>query len=331
MVALSRWWAWNNLGRNIVFASRAFQPVACFDQTLYPDDDEPSQYDLDIHAILELSNSGLIVALNHLGVLRAFRAGDLIGSPGVVALQPVWTSRFADDAERVIAAGDRLIGSRPRHQQLGGLLVSEPLTTVVGSSVHATVSLEEWEIVTALDACSIGGRDCVSVGADQRVALLGLERGTVGPPRWDRRVEFQPAMVAWDGQLVWAAGSESSAGVDDYDWEQLRGGRFVGLDPTDGRCVVHGDLEDVAWGNGGAGVVITGHLVCAVQRTGSLLLYSKRDGRRVGRTPSLGSHPLGIAHAACSDGQILFGFNRAGYTLRRVATTGLERLAREQP
>jgi len=70
--------------------------------------------------------------------------------------------------------------------------------------------------------------------------------------------------------------------------------------------------------------------VCAVQRTGSLLLYSKRDGRRVGRTPRLASHPLGIAHAAGSDGQVLFGFNRSGYTLHRVATTALERLAREQ-
>ena len=330
VVALSHGWAWNNLGRNVVFASRAFRPLACFDQTLYPHDDEPSQYDLDVHAILELNRSGLIVALNHLGVLRAFRAGALKGSAGVVPLQPVWTSRFADDAERVIAAGDRLISSRPRHRQLGGVLVSEPLTTEMRSTVDATVSLEDWEIVTALDACLIGGRECVAVGADQRVALVGLELGTVGPPRWDRPVDFQPAMVGWDGQLVWAAGSESAAGVDDYDWEQLRGGRFVGLDPSDGRCVIKGDLEDVAWGNGGAGVVLTGELVCAVQRTGSLLLYSKRDGRRVGRTPRLASHPLGIAHAAGSDGQVLFGFNRSGYTLHRVATTALERLAREQ-
>ena len=88
--------------------------------------------------------------------------------------------------------------------------------------------------------------------------------------------------------------------VDDYDWDQLQGGRFVGFDPVDGHTVVEGSLEDVAWGRGGTAVVLTKRLVCAVERTGSLALYSKDDGRRVGRTPSLASHPLGIAHAAAS-------------------------------
>jgi hypothetical protein len=327
VVALSQGWAWNNLGRNVVFASASFDPVGRFDQTVYPDDDEPSQYDLDIHAILELRSAGVSVALNHLGLLRAFRGTDVKGSPAVAALDPLWTSRFADDAERVIAAGDRLISSRPRHQQVGGILVSEPLTTRLGSDISAAVSLEDWDVVTALDSISLAG-ECIAVGADQRVALCRLDHGTVERPVWDRRVDFQPASFSWDGQLVWAAGSQSAAEVDDYDWEQLRGGRFVGLDPADGRTVVTGDLEDVAWGTGGTAVVLTGRLVCAVERTGSLGLYSKDDGRRVGRTPSLASHPLGIAHAAATDDQVLVGFNRAGYTLRRFAAASLERLAR---
>ena len=331
VVALSEWWAWNNLGRNVVLASRDFQPIASFDQTVYPDDDEPSQYDLDIHAILEMRSAGLIVALNHLGLLRAFRAADMNGSSGVTSLDPVWTAQFADDAERVVAAGDRLIGSRPRHQQVGGVLVSEPLTASSRSTIDAAVSLEDWEVVTALDAFSIAGRQCVAVGADRRVALVALEHETMGPLHWDRPVDFQPAMLAWDGELVWAAGSESADGVDDYDWEQLRGGRFVGLDPADGHRVVEGNLEDVAWGNGGTAVVLTSRLVCAVERTGSLALYDKHDGQRVGRTPRLASHPFGIAHAAAADDQVLVGFNRAGYTLRRYATSTLERLAFEQP
>jgi hypothetical protein len=328
VVALSQGWAWNNLGRNVVFASASFDKVACFDQTLYPDDDEPSQYDLDIHAILELRSAGVTVALNHLGLLRAFRATGVNGSATVAALEPLWTSRFADDAERVIAVGDQLIGSRPRHQQVGGVLVSEPLTTRPEPDISTAVSLEDWEVVRALDAFSLAAGECVAVGADQRVALCRLDHGTVGQPVWDRRVDFQPAAFSWDGQLLWAAGSQSAAEVDDYDWEQLRGGRFVGLDPADGRTVVAGDLEDVAWGNGGTAVVLTRRLVCAVERTGSLALYSKDDGRRVGRTPSLASHPLGIAHAAATEDHILVGFNRAGYTLRCFAAASLERLAR---
>lgn len=44
--------AWNNLGRNIVFADRELRPLAVFGSTRFGDQDELSQYDLDIHAVL---------------------------------------------------------------------------------------------------------------------------------------------------------------------------------------------------------------------------------------------------------------------------------------
>ena len=34
--------AWNNLGRNIVFADRAFRPLSIYDETAFPAQDEPS-------------------------------------------------------------------------------------------------------------------------------------------------------------------------------------------------------------------------------------------------------------------------------------------------
>ena len=120
--------AWNNLGRNVVFASRAFEPCAVFDQTQFPDDDEPSQYDLDVHAILDVPAAGVVVVLNHLGLLRAFRRSE-IHTPGEIRrIDPVWARTFADDMERVVVLGDRLVGSRPREQLAGGVLVSEPIT-----------------------------------------------------------------------------------------------------------------------------------------------------------------------------------------------------------
>src|SRR2546421_5604390 len=64
VVALDGLVAWNNLGRNVVFAGQDFVPRAVFDESMF-DDDEPSQFDLDVHAILEPTGSGVIVVLNH--------------------------------------------------------------------------------------------------------------------------------------------------------------------------------------------------------------------------------------------------------------------------
>jgi hypothetical protein len=320
--------AWNNLGRNVVFASQSFRPEASFDETVFPDDDEPSQYDLDVHAILELGSAGVVVVLNHLGLLRAFSSADLASKGAVKRLEPLWTSRFADDVERVVVTGDQLIGSRPRHEKNGGVIVSEPLTKEPGAEVSFEADLEDWSVVTALGTLSLDGERCVAVGDDRRVGLFPKDERALGPPRWEATVAFQPATVTWDGQLLWAAGSEPATGVDDYDWERLQGGGFVGLDPADGARVVEGHFEDVAWGNGGAACVVTSDLVCGIERRGGLSLHSKQDGRLLTRTPSAASRTLGIAHGATVGDQLLFGFNRAGYELCSVPSTALRRLAR---
>src|SRR5262245_40350437 len=80
--------AWNNLGRNIVFADGSFRPLAVYDETAFPDDDEPSQFDLDIHAIVHLEAGGLVGALNHLGTLRVFRAAELRAASGFPSVRP---------------------------------------------------------------------------------------------------------------------------------------------------------------------------------------------------------------------------------------------------
>jgi hypothetical protein len=329
VVSLQGRCAWNNLGRNVVFASRSFRPEASFDQTSFPDHDELSQYDLDVHAILELDGAPVVVFLNHLGFLRAFSAADLAWSGAVTRLEPLWTSRFADDVERAVAAGDRLIGSRPRHESAGGVVVSEPLTTNPGAEIGIERGLEDWGVVTALAALSTDGEPCVAVGDDRRVALFSSGERTLGPPRWETAVGIQPATLTWDGQLLWAAGSEPAVGVDDYDWEQLHGGGFVGLDPTDGGRVVEGRFDDIAWGNGGVAVVVTPDLVCGIERRGALALHSKQDGSLLARTQRAASQPLGIAHAAAVGDQLLFGFNRAGYELCTVPSSALLRLARQ--
>ncbi|HXW82544.1 MAG TPA: hypothetical protein VEJ84_23805, partial [Acidimicrobiales bacterium] len=101
---------WNNLGRNVVFADTEFRPFAVFGTTLYPGEDDPSQYDLDVHAILDLPELGSVVTLNHFGTVRGFRRDLLERSDGrLVEPAPQW--RFVADVERTVAVDGCLIGS----------------------------------------------------------------------------------------------------------------------------------------------------------------------------------------------------------------------------
>jgi hypothetical protein len=157
----------------------------------------------------------------------------------------------------------------------------------------------------------------VALGGEGRVTLVALDDGRFGRRRFDVDLPLRAAAFAWDGRLLWAVGSELTASpVDDYRWEDLRGGRYAGLDPSDGRTVVAGDLpEEVAWGNGGVAVVMALGRLCAVGRTGRLhLLVDPRSGRFASTHP-LAQSSLGIAHAAPMGDRVLFGFNRGGYRL----------------
>jgi hypothetical protein len=318
--------AWNNLGRNVVFATRAFKPIAVFDQTQFPDDDEPSQYDLDVHAILDVPAAAAVVVLNHLGLLRAFRRADVHTTGALRRIDPVWTATFAPDMERVVAVGKRLIGSRPREQQVGGVLVSEPVTDIADDArLDASVELEAWGIVTALGAVHDCGEDCVAVGGGGRVGLVPIDRGAVGRPRWELAVDFEPVAFGCDRQLLWVAGPDlGAAGIDDYDWEKLRGGGFAALNLADGSVVVRGRFApDLAWGNGGTAVVIAAGLLCGIGRTGEVHAHSTASGESSGRTAASASDSLGIGHAAVVGDRILYGFNRGGYRLHTVALSTL--------
>jgi hypothetical protein len=122
---------------------------------------------------------------------------------------------------------------------------------------------------------------------------------------------------------LWAAGPElGTSGIDDYDWEKLRGGGFAALDPSDGAAVVRGRFaHDPAWGSGGTAVVIAGGFVCALGRTGELDVYSTEDGTHRRRTTAFAAGSLGIAHAASAGDTVLFGFNRGGYRLHAEAAS----------
>ena len=322
--------AWNNLGRNVVFANRQWQPVAVFGTTSFPHDDELSQYDLDVHAILQLAGDGesLVVTLNHLGSVLGFAGAELglsgrsrsdpAASSPVSLVEPVVSTSFADDLERTVAVGARLVSSRPGSAPGGGLLISEPVHEGVGKScLDAEAALEGWGRVTAL--CTFGSRrdQLVAVGGEGRATLAELDDGRFGRSLVEVDLPFRAAAFAWDGRLLWAFGSElATSPVDDYRWEDLRGGGYSAIDPSNGGVAAAGPLpDDVAWGNGGVAMVMAGGRLFAVGRTGRLhRLADARTGRFVSSAP-LADSSLGIAHAAAVGDRILYGFNRGGYRL----------------
>ena len=321
--------AWNNLGRNVVFADRRWQPVAVFGTTSFPYDDELSQYDLDIHAILQLAEEGegLVATLNHLGSVHGFAAAEALSgvsrsgfSPAgrVRLIQPVISTSFADDLERTVVVGARLVSSRPASSVGGGLLISEPVHRGFGkAALDAEVALEGWGRVTALCTFGIGRDQLVAVGGEGRATLVGLDDWRFGRRRFDVDLPLRAAAFAWDGRLLWVVGSELTASpADDYRWEDLHGGRYAGLDPWNGRTVVAGDLPDeVAWGNGGVAMVMAAGRLCAVGRTGRLHWLADPGTGRFASTDPLSESSLGIAHAAAIGDRVLYGFNRGGYRL----------------
>jgi hypothetical protein len=325
VVALGGSWAWNNLGRNVVFSDRDFRPRAVFDESVFSED-EPSQYDLDIHAIVEVPTVGIVVMLNHLGMVRAF-SSDAIRQPGAVRrVHPIWTRTFAPDVERMIVLGDRIVASRPREQGLAGLLLSERLSTHDATDpLEMDVRLETIGMAAALAAVPDGTADSVAVGGEGRVSLVPMTADGIGQPRWTVDVDFEPKVVLWDGARVWTAGCDRAVHpIDDYDWEALGGGGFAALDPADGGVVARGRFsESLAWGNGGVPVVYVPGALCGIGRRGELYTFDARDGSPLATTAPIAGASIGIAHAAAQGEQMLYGFNRGGYRLRaiRVAHT----------
>jgi hypothetical protein len=308
--------AWNNLGRNIVFADRHLRPVSVFAATRFWGDDELSQYDLDVHAILAAPGRDLVVALNHLGLLYMFRRSHLTGPGGYHEVHPFLTTFVLPDMERAVLAGSRLVGSCPRSEGAIGLVVSEPLESARdGAPLGAVVVGDDLGEVTALGCVGVGDGPLVVVGGPGQAAVVALRGETVTSPRWRVDVPFRAAVVDWDGRFVWVAGPAQTSVVGDYDWELLHGGGFVALDPVDGEVVISGSLpHDVAWGTGGSPVVCARSALGAVGRSGSLHLL---DGGSVSwrSTPPLASGSLGIAHATRVERTVLYGFNRGGYRL----------------
>lgn len=334
VVSLRSGAAWNNLGRNVVFADETLRPVAVFGDTLFPDDDEPSQYDLDVHAIVELAETETVAVLNHYGTIRIFdspwSAGERLPSDGPY-LDEQRRLEFVDDVERVVGVGDRLVTSRPRARRLDGVLVTGPLSGV-HDHLTAEPAHESFGFVSALvPATTPEGTGFLALGGDGHVRLVEVERGQLGATHWETSVDLLVAVVVESGSSIWVAGSApGSVDVDDYRWDQLGGGGLVELDLRTGSVLTSARFgDDLAWGSGGVPMVVIDGLPCTVGRRGELHGLAPGALETTRLTDELASEPLGIAHAAVVGDQLVVGFNRGGYRLHLMPIPSLRRMLRD--
>ena len=330
LVSLGSRCAWNNLGRNVVFADTSLRPFAIFGDTMFPDDDDASQFDLDIHAIVEQADTGKVAVVNHLGSVRIFEPSRSTGPVDRPNLDAEVQLDFVDDVERMVVLGDRLITSRRRSQRMSGVLVTEPIASA-RQCLDASTAQESFGFVTALEAQSTPrGTGWVALGGEGRVRLIEADGGRLGATRWEAAVDFQPAVLVASGSSLWAAGSAlGDAGVDDYDWERLGGGGLAHLDLASGAVISSARFgDDLAWGSGGVALVVADGVPCGVGRYGEL--YALAPGTEVTArlTDGLAPYPLGIAHAAVVGDQLVIGFNRGGYRLHTIPLHTVSQLVR---
>jgi hypothetical protein len=190
------------------------------------------------------------------------------------------------------------------------------------------LELENWGEVTALGTVPQRFGQAVAVGGVGRISLVPFADGKSDRIRWDVEVGFRAAEIAWQGGVIWAAGSGLDAPIGDYEWEKVRGGGYVVLDATDGRVLASGSLPDgIAWGNGGVPFVILGGLACCIARTGELYVAAGDSKSAWRQSEPYATSSLGIAHAAGVSDRLLYGFNRGGYQLRAIDGPAIERLA----
>ncbi len=333
MVSLGPGCAWNNLGRNVVFADSSLDPLAIFGDTVFPEDDEASQFDLDIHAIVALTG-GRTAVLNHLGMVRLFEPPPASGPRAVgPGYEEAGRLDFVDDVERVVPLGGRLVTSRPRGQRLAGVLVTEPVTTS-RDRIDADTAHESFGFVSALAAeAAPDGTGWVALGGEGRVRLIETDQGHLGATRWEAPVHFLTGVLASCESSLWAAGSAlGGAGLDDYDWEQLGGGGLVQLDLDTGAAVASARFgADLAWGSGSVPMVVADGLPCGVGRRGEVHVLPPGEPVTHRLTGTLAPDRLGIAHAAVVGDQLIFGFNRGGYRLHRVPVDLISRVGRHLP
>jgi len=334
----------NNLGRNIVVMdalSDTLAPLAKFDQTIFPDDDEMSQFDLDMHALLPCRSNQAILAVNHYGRARLLdlpAADSNTKSGGTpLRLEEDHVFQMPGDIEQFhMLDGNLISGSAKGYQvpdpPVDGILAFGRKASCPKSAGEAAKPLlyktyfSDRGSTTALAKDKEASHLAVAFG--KRVVLTALVRNddneiVPGDIVFEAQLDFVIRFLEFgaDWTTLIAAGHAAGVGQGEQDWDELDGGGWATLMPN-GAIAGGGDFDErLAWGNGAETVVMYDDRksLLAVDKWGGLTAVDTKTGATV---KLIAPYPqkeqsFGLAHASISRHGLFVGFNRDGYRLHR--------------
>ena len=321
VTALDDFVAINNLGRNIEFSrwgNGKLEPFAVFQDTVFPEDDEPSQFDLDMHAITWTPGKEHVFAVNHYGLIRLFK---LLPN---MDLKPEHQLLWPGDVERFAFAGGRLASTSPQGYSVKdpaqpGVLLSVPWADCLkkGERIEFDVLWPSWGITTALAADDAA----LAFAAGTRLGIAEMSEFA----RLEMEMDL-PFIVKWiqfvnGGEKIVVAGfSRSGHDAGENDWHSLTGGGFGLVDLRRQALVALGEFDvDLAWGNGGVPLTLSedGRTIFGVDKRGKLYAWDIHKENQKARVVFAGAgKELGMAHLDRLGSRLYCGFNRDGYRMR---------------
>ncbi len=321
----------NNLGRNIQFCSKNLDQLALFAETIFPDQDEESQFDLDFHAFLELE--GKVLAINHYGLIRLFNHPGKDGH----FVQPIATKKWPGDVERFAVAEGCLFSTSPQGYSVQdpaqpGILISAKAMPHFSTKLQGKaelpyeIKLQDWGMTTAIAV--LERQRLVAIAAKNRIGIYSYELQNEQLSLGARPlVEFEPRFVACmlkfdkDGRLFAAGYDQPHTDANDQAWDALAGGGFCLIEQGSVRYQ-HSFEIDLAWGNGSDPVLLDLAIdtVYGIDKFAGLHSWNLVTGEHNLHCAAEEKQLLGMAHATIVDGTILCGFNRDNYRIHRYRT-----------
>ncbi len=317
----------NNLGRNIQFCSKNLDHIALFAETIFPYQDEESQFDLDFHTFIELE--GKILAVNHYGLIRLFEQPANLRD----FVQPIATNQWLGDVERFAVVEGCLLSTSPQGYSVPdraqpGVLISAKAIHYLSKlnaepNLPYEIALPDWGTTTALAV--LERQRLLAIAAKNRVGIYSYEMRKEQLTLSSKPIsEFTTRFVACllkfdiDGTLFACGYDPVHTGADHQAWDALAGGGFCLFEH--GSVLVEKSFKiDLAWGNGGDPVLLNfdSDTVYGIDKFAGLHSWNMATGEYKLLCQSEETQSLGMAHATIVDRTILCGFNRDGYRIHR--------------